>query len=164
MMPSCSQTGTPSIAFDGFLHFTSSTTSGSASLMRVRTRASVSPRQSPSCSILASISRAGMSCSVRSFAPVPLFFMSTPLLLIDLRLDQPREISQRLLPAEVARFHGNGVGDAVLHDADLGADGDLLEFDCHVHFARQIGIVELIRVAQALAGHELHILSAERMA
>ena len=28
MMPACSHTGTPSIAFDGFLHFTSSTTSG----------------------------------------------------------------------------------------------------------------------------------------
>jgi hypothetical protein len=32
MIPSCSHTGTPS-GFDGFRHFTSSTTSGSASLM-----------------------------------------------------------------------------------------------------------------------------------
>src|SRR5262245_19235464 len=43
MMPSCSHTGTPRIAFDGFLHFTSSTTSGSASLMRVRTRERLAP-------------------------------------------------------------------------------------------------------------------------
>ena len=56
MIPRCSHTGTPDIAFDGFLHFTSSTTSGSASLMRLRTRASVSPRQSPSLSMRASIS------------------------------------------------------------------------------------------------------------
>src|SRR2546430_10214001 len=38
MMPACSHTGPP-------LHFHSSTTSGSACLMRIRTRASVSPRQ-----------------------------------------------------------------------------------------------------------------------
>ena len=31
MIPSCDHTGTPRIEFDGFLHFTSSTTSGSAS-------------------------------------------------------------------------------------------------------------------------------------
>src|SRR5438093_9503430 len=56
MIPACDQTGTPAIEFDGFLHFTSSTTSGSACLMRVRIRASVSPRQSLSSLILASIS------------------------------------------------------------------------------------------------------------
>src|SRR5579862_9192164 len=52
MMPSCSHTGTPR-------HFHSSTTPGQASLMRLRTRASVSPRQSPSSLIRASISRDG---------------------------------------------------------------------------------------------------------
>src|SRR5437667_5322311 len=46
IMPACDHTGTPAIEFDGFLHFTSSTTSGSACLMRIRIRASVSPRQS----------------------------------------------------------------------------------------------------------------------
>src|SRR2546427_3245176 len=39
IIPACDHTGTP-------LHFHSSTTSGSACLMRIRTRASVSPRQS----------------------------------------------------------------------------------------------------------------------
>ena len=75
MIPSCSHTGTPSIAFDGFLHFTSSTTSGSACLMRLRTRASVSPRQSPSSLILASISREGESSPFASFEPLFVFFM-----------------------------------------------------------------------------------------
>src|SRR5262249_29758267 len=51
----------------------SSTTSGSACLMMLRTRASVSPRQSPSSLILASIRRDGESPPARSFAP--LFFM-----------------------------------------------------------------------------------------
>ena len=49
MIPACDHTGTP-------LHFHSSITSGSACLMRIRTRASVSPRQSLSSLILASIS------------------------------------------------------------------------------------------------------------
>src|ERR1700682_4420400 len=49
IIPACDHTGTP-------LHFHSSTTSGSACLMRIRTRASVSPRQSLSSLILASIS------------------------------------------------------------------------------------------------------------
>src|SRR5690242_10482630 len=54
MIPSCDHTGTPRIAFDGFLHFTSSTASGSACLMIIRTRASVSARQSLASLALAS--------------------------------------------------------------------------------------------------------------
>src|SRR5579862_9107671 len=49
MMPSCDQTGVP-------IHFHSSTTSGSASLMRLRILPRVSPRQSPSSAILFEIS------------------------------------------------------------------------------------------------------------
>src|ERR1035438_6954265 len=45
MMPSCDQIGVP-------LHFHSSTTSGSASLMSLRILLRVSPRQSPSSAIL----------------------------------------------------------------------------------------------------------------
>src|SRR5215472_15176734 len=49
MMPSCDQTGVP-------IHFHSSTTSGSASLISWRIRLRVSPRQSPSSAILFEIS------------------------------------------------------------------------------------------------------------
>src|SRR6266700_5990588 len=52
--PLCDQTGVP-------LHFHSSTTLGSASLIRARSRESISPLQSPSSSILASISSDGDS-------------------------------------------------------------------------------------------------------
>src|SRR3954465_641987 len=45
MMPSCDQTGVP-------IHFHSSTTSGSASVMSLRILVRVSPRQSPSSAIL----------------------------------------------------------------------------------------------------------------
>src|SRR5262252_6835262 len=49
MMPSCDHTGVP-------IHFHSSTTSGSASLMSVRILLKVIPRQSPRSAILSSIS------------------------------------------------------------------------------------------------------------
>src|SRR5499427_2412323 len=49
MLPSCDQTGVP-------IHFHSSTTSGSASLMSLRILPRVSPRQSPSAAILLEIS------------------------------------------------------------------------------------------------------------
>src|SRR5471032_3101885 len=68
MIPACDHTGTP-------LHFHSSTTSGSACLMRIRTRASVSPRQSLSSLILASISSEGESPPFASFEALPVFFM-----------------------------------------------------------------------------------------
>src|ERR1700722_9644107 len=54
-IPPCDQTGTPR-------HFHSSTASGSACLMSCRTRASVSPRQSLSSLILASISWEAGGC------------------------------------------------------------------------------------------------------
>src|SRR5437867_6010322 len=50
MMPSCDQIGVPGLF--GFIHFHSSTTSGSASLMSFRILLRVSPRQSPSSAIL----------------------------------------------------------------------------------------------------------------
>src|SRR5262249_5694716 len=54
IIPSCDQTGVP-------LHFHSSITSGSAALISARSRASISPLQSPSSSILASMSADGDS-------------------------------------------------------------------------------------------------------
>src|SRR5216117_1967371 len=55
IIPECDHIGTPP-GFVGLTHFNSSTASGSACLMRLRTRASISPRQSLSSLILASIS------------------------------------------------------------------------------------------------------------
>src|SRR3954471_12643578 len=46
-IPWCDHTGTPAIAFDGFLHFRSSTIWGSASRISARIRARGSARQSP---------------------------------------------------------------------------------------------------------------------
>src|SRR6202049_4464276 len=68
MMPACSHTGTPR-------HFHVSTTSGSACWMSFRTRASVSPRQSPSAAMRASIRWEGESALFPSFAPRLLVFM-----------------------------------------------------------------------------------------
>src|SRR5207237_2178548 len=69
MIPACSHTGTP-------LHFHSSTTSGSACLISVRTRAIVSPRQSFSSLILASISSEGECSPFPSFELLLLVFIA----------------------------------------------------------------------------------------
>jgi hypothetical protein len=104
--------------------------------------------------------------AARQRSPRPALHGAEPTLrlLTDFGLDETREISQRILPAEIARFHRNGVGKTFLHDIELGAAGYWLERHRHLDFARQIGIVEFVRVAQALPGHELQIVSAERMA
>src|SRR5215471_12022804 len=68
IIPACDHTGTP-------LHFHSSTTSGSACLMRIRIRASIPPRQSLSSLILASISRDGEYSPFPSFELLLLFFV-----------------------------------------------------------------------------------------
>ena len=39
----------------------------------------------------------------------------------DFRLDQPGQLLQRFLPAQVAHLHRNRLGDAFLHDPHLGA-------------------------------------------
>src|SRR3954452_3020391 len=73
IMPPCDHTGTPCIEFDGFRHFTSSTTSGSACLMSFRTRASIWLRQSLSSSFLASINGDRGSTRFSSFDSLFLF-------------------------------------------------------------------------------------------
>src|SRR5258708_39199195 len=71
MMPSCDQIGVP-------IHFHSSTTSGSASLMSLRILLRVSPRQSPSSAILFE-----MSSDADSPWLAPDFFMFSQILPLD---------------------------------------------------------------------------------
>src|SRR4051812_1241918 len=73
IMPPCDHTGTPCIEFDGFRHFTSSTTRGSACLMSFRTPASIWLRQSLSSSFLASINGDRGSTRFSSFDSLFLF-------------------------------------------------------------------------------------------
>src|SRR5437762_12047970 len=75
--PLCDHTGTP-------LHFHSSTTSGSACLIRARSRDSILPRQSSSSSILASMSRAGDSSLFERIFFFMSFFLLHILLLLSL--------------------------------------------------------------------------------
>src|SRR5438876_8933381 len=84
--PLCDQTGVP-------LHFHSSATSGTASLIRARSRESISPLQSPSCSILASISSDGDSALFDGF-----LFMSPASVA---RLDHLPAVSRRVAEAGV---------------------------------------------------------------
>jgi len=64
IIPSCDHTGTP-------LHFHSSTTWGSACLIKTRSRLSIVPRQSPS-----SLIRSSISCEGDLRFCIRLFFMS----------------------------------------------------------------------------------------
>ncbi|OWK23813.1 hypothetical protein AJ87_30355 [Rhizobium yanglingense] len=79
------------------------------------------------------------------------------MLLIDLRLDEPCQVSQRLLPTEVTSLWWNNVGHACLRYLQLGPDRDFLQGHSDFHFARQVGVVEFVRVAQAFAWGELDI-------
>ncbi len=71
---------------------------------------------------------------------------------------------QRLLPAEVARLCRNRFRDAFLHDIQLDADRHLLDRHGRLHLARQVRVVEAVRVAQALVRDQLQELPAKRVA
>src|SRR3979409_2679203 len=76
----------------------------------------------------------------------------TPLL-SNLRLDELRQQRERLLPAEIAGFDRNRARYAFLHDAQLGAERNLLQRHGRQHFAGEVRVVELVGVADALVGH-----------
>src|SRR5205814_200533 len=75
-IPWCDQTGTPAIAFEGFLHFRSSIISGSASRISARMRARVWPRHPPP-PLLKSRIRWSMSREAGASAFVPAFALAS---------------------------------------------------------------------------------------
>src|SRR5262245_50192366 len=85
-------------------------------------------------------------------------------LLIDLRLDESCQVPQRLLPTEITSLEWNEVRHPCLSDIQLGADRYLLQRHGHLHLARQVGVVECVRIAQAFAFNELDIFPAKRVA
>src|SRR5690348_590126 len=84
-------------------------------------------------------------------------------LLLDLWLDELREERERILPAEIAGFRRDGARNALLHDIDLRPEEDLLQRDGRLHLSGQIGVVEPVRVDDALVRHQLEELAAERV-
>jgi hypothetical protein len=78
-------------------------------------------------------------------------------LTLHLGLYQFREKRERFLPAEIAGFGWNHLRDALLHDVQLRSDGHFLQNDRHLKFAGQVRVVELVRVADALVGHQFKI-------
>ena len=85
-------------------------------------------------------------------------------LLIDFGFYEPCQVSQRLLPAEITGLRWNGIRQALLHHIELGADRYFFQRHSHLNVARQAGIVEFVRVAQAFVRNELDIFASERMA
>lgn len=79
------------------------------------------------CSVIRGSSRAGMQprISLRFIRATACYYGLLRLagLLIDFRLDEEGEIAQRFLSAEIACYRRNGVGNASLHDGQLGTDG-----------------------------------------
>src|SRR5690242_1931464 len=83
---------------------------------------------------------ASQAAVATSLPAIPLQACLDPdVLLIDLRLNEPCQVPQRLLPAEITSLGWNGVRDACLHDIQLGADRHSLQRHRHLHLAGQIG-------------------------
>src|SRR5574340_1702229 len=82
----------------------------------------------------------------------------------DLCLDELRKQCERFLPAEVAGFRWNGFGDSFLHDVQLGSARYLPDGNSRLHFPRQIGVVERVRMANAFIWNQFQVLSAKRVA
>src|SRR5262249_43614150 len=82
-------------------------------------------------------------------------------LVVDLGLDQPRQVVPRFLPAEGAGFWWNEVRGAFLNDIQLGADQDLLQRHGHLHLARdRLGTLDVVfgRVSAVSCGWCLALL------
>ncbi len=83
----------------------------------------------------------------------------------NVRLDQLGQRDERLLPAQVAHLDGNHLGDAFLHDGHAR---------CRTTPAVSVTVVFMVPgrfgssnarvVGDALAGHQLQVLAAERVA
>src|SRR5262245_26180629 len=101
---------------------------------------------------------------IRAWFQKMLPWLDPDALLIDLWLDEPCQISQRFLPAEITSLRRNGVRHACLHDIQRGADRYFLQCHSHLHLAGQVGIVELVRVAQPFTRDEVDILAAKHVA
>src|SRR5262245_14481811 len=87
-------------------------------------------------------------------------FAGLDTLVRNLGLDELRQESERLLPAETARLGWDRSRQALLHDSQLGSAGDLLQGDRRFHLARQARIVEPVRVANAFVWHQFQIFTA----
>src|SRR6266849_9666842 len=100
------------------------------------------------------------SHAIRSRRPL----LDPDALLIDLGLDEPCQISQRLLPTEITSLRWNDVRHACLRNINLGADRYFLQRHSHLHLAGQVGIVEFVRVTQAFVRNELDIFASKCVA
>lgn len=71
-------------------------------------------------------------------------------LLLNFRLNKFREQNKGLLPAEIAHFTRDHVGNSYLHDAQLGSAGNRLQRNRNLDYARKIRVVKRVGVALAV--------------
>src|SRR5512139_3862109 len=88
----------------------------------------------------------------------------TATLLTDFGLDELCEQHQGFLPPEIAGFDRYDLGNPFLHDAQLGSTRHRLQRDGRLHDAREVRVVELVRIADPFVRYEFEILAAERVA
>src|SRR5215213_762260 len=155
MIPECDHVGTP-LGFDGFTHLTSSTTSGSASLMSWRMLARASPRQSPSSSMVWVIRAAAdaapplsgraMSAAIRSDGKVGEVALHSPV---------PLQSRHGALPPALHVVQGRLV--IALPGGDRFPEVLILRLDDGV---RVLAVVpQITRPAELSARHALHLKS-----
>src|SRR5512139_3333619 len=88
----------------------------------------------------------------------------TAALLTDFGLDEFCEQHEGFLPPEIAGFDRYDLGDPFLHDAQLGSTRHLLQRNRRLHDAREVRVVELVRIADPFVRDEFEILAAKRVA
>ena len=85
-------------------------------------------------------------------------------LLIDFWFHELRQLSQTLLPAEIAGLERDYLGNACLFDRYFRTNRNSLQDHRDLHLAWQIRIVEPVGVDEPFSGNEFQIFAAERMA
>src|SRR5262245_20434727 len=70
-------------------------------------------------------------------------------LIRDVRLDEFRQKSERLLPAKIASFSRNDARHSFLDNVQLRSARYFLEGYGRLHFSRQVRVIEFVRVANA---------------
>src|ERR1043166_8283221 len=83
------------------------------------------------------------------------------LLIRNIGLDELREEIERFLPADVASLDRNNRRHSLLRDVQVGSASYFLQGDGRVHFSGKVGVVEFVRVTDALVRHQFQIFSAE---
>src|SRR5256886_6528059 len=91
--------------------------------------------------------------------------VATATLVCGLQLHEPRQVLERLAPAQHGSLDGDCLRHSFLRDPHFRATWNVLERDGDLHLALHLRVVafELVRVAQSLVGLDLEEVAAEKV-